>query len=381
MNSLAKQSRTATLAVVLSACLVVAACSSSGKSGTPSSSGASTGTATASSSVAGAQAVVNQYSAQPASIGVTTPLAGSVPKGKTVVFLSCSLDTCRIIADGAKAAAAAAGLTIKILTFDSSNPASLINVMNQALQYNPIAVAVPGLPEQAWNSEVPKYRAAGVPIIPVQIGSALTNDTIKQQVGADGTITGKVLANWFIADSNGHGNAVFINIPGFPTTIELLQSFQSTLASGCSDCKISVTDLTIAQQESGAIASVTVSALKRDPQAKYLLTYGAAFAGVPALLKAAGITGIKVGVGFNVTSNFDDVQQGNIDANVAGGGPFNGWLFVDAALRAYNHQAVGADYGVNPVQIVTKANLDTVHNQIIAPTDYQQQFLKLWGLN
>jgi hypothetical protein len=39
------------------------------------------------------------------------------------------------------------------------------------------------------------------------------------------------------------------------------------------------------------------------------------------------------------------------------------------------------DYGVNPVQIVTKANLDTVHNQIIAPTDYQQQFLKLWGLN
>src|SRR4051794_8902053 len=86
------------LAAVVATATVLAACSSSGSKdtgggGASTSSGGST-SASSSSGIADAKAFVAKYSERPTKIPVTAPVGTTVPKGKTVYFISCGTPEC-----------------------------------------------------------------------------------------------------------------------------------------------------------------------------------------------------------------------------------------------------------------------------------------------
>jgi hypothetical protein len=57
-----------------------------------------------------------------------------------------------------------------------------------------------------------------------------------------------------------------------------------------------------------------------------------------------------------------------------------GWQVMDEELRHLEGMTIPANDGGWPLQLITKANVGTPNNSLQAPTGYQAQFEKLWGV-
>jgi hypothetical protein len=53
---------------------------------------------------------------------------------------------------------------------------------------------------------------------------------------------------------------------------------------------------------------------------------------------------------------------------------------MDEELRHLEGMTIPANDGGWPLQLITKSNVGTPNNSLQAPTSYQAQFEKLWGL-
>ena len=100
--------------------------------------------------------------------------------------------------------------------------------------------------------------------------------------------------------------------------------------------------------------------------------------GLPAALSAAGLSHVKiVGQGGGPTS-FQYMAQGQELALV----PFDyydvDYMMLDSLARHW--AGVPVQLTAPPLWLITKANLPANHTQLFPNvTDYQSQFLKLWG--
>jgi ribose transport system substrate-binding protein len=370
------------------ALLLVAACSSSGsatKGGTSASSGASsTTTSSGSGQVAAAQAATQQSEQQPTQIPLTTKLNSTPPSGKTFVFLQCELAQCKTFAEGVAAGAKALGWTLKVLSFQNSNPATLTAAMDQALQYHPVGVAFTGLPQAVWQSEVAKYKTANVPLIPAYSGEVNRDQTVIADIGAASEPAyGKIIANWLIADSNGAGHALSFRADDFAPLKQFSDSFASTLKSGCDSCEVTDIRATIPQVESGQGTALIVSALQKDPSIKYVVACDAPFVdGLPAALKAVGLYGKVKIVGGGATSVEEKgLTTGDFTALTSLAQRYTGWLMVDAAARHIEGMEISPSDGGEPIQLLTKDNLQTPSDSYDYPSNYPDEFKALWGVS
>jgi ribose transport system substrate-binding protein len=363
--------------------MAVAACSSSGSSSsTASSSSSATGSSTDSAQVTAAKSFIAPYLSAPTTIGPTTPLTSKAPSGKTLVNLMCTTSPqCTTINAGEAAAAKAVGWKLQTIPFDSTNVATLISGLKTALRYHPVAVSLSGIPQVLWQSEVPAYQAAGVPIIPQQTGPVTTSATVPVNEGDDSTIVGKIVGNWFIANSDGKGKALVVDIPDFGYLKEITTSMDSTISSGCASCTISSFNATIAQQAGNTIVPAVVSALQRDRSINYVLAAdGVLIPGLSSAMSAAGITGVTVGGALATAENEQAILNGTETAFTTYNSSYVGWQTVDIVLRDIEKMTIPPyDSGV-PTQLVTKATVGTPNSSATAPANYPQQFEKLWGV-
>lgn len=384
-----------TATAVMSAALLAAGCSSTSKSSsspTTSGSGGSSavssagGSGTASSGSAGSVVATAQAAVAKAMIAPTTILQTqkltSKPKPETIVFLQCELSSCTAIGSGVRAGAKALGWTYKSIAFKTTDATTLISAMKQALQYHPYAVSFSGTPEAIWASEIPAYQSAGVKIIPIVIGPlSSTSATVPVELG-DFTSSGVALANYFIADSNGAGHALVFNIPAFPVLTQVATGIKKTISSGCPDCKVTSLDGTLPQVSGGQIPSTIVTALKKDPSIKYLLTSNLLLVGgVTSALKSAGLTSVKVIGDQPESSDLQAIKNGTESAATVSGNPVLGWMAVDSAARLSEGMSVPANDSGTPVHLLTRTNLTSTNlNDYILPADYPAQFKALWGV-
>jgi ribose transport system substrate-binding protein len=379
-------------AAALAAVLFLGACSSSaGKTGTtstgnvPTTAGSSTTSTNAGSSqVDAAKAATSEALLQPTSIPLTTKLKSTPPSGKTFVFLQCELAQCKTFEEGVAAATKALGWSLKVLTFQNANPATLTADMDQALQYKPVGVAFTGLPQAVWQSEVAKYKSAGVPLIPAYSGPINRDDTVIADIGAVSEPDyGKIIADWFIADSNGTGKALNFRADDFAPLKQFSDSFAATVKSGCDGCGVTDLKATIPQVEGGQATAAIVSALQKDPTIKYVISCDVPFTdGLPAALKAAGLYGKVKIVGGGATSVEEKgLATGDFTALTSLAQRYTGWLMVDAAARHLEGMPIAPSDGGEPIQLLTKANLQTASDSYDYPSNYPDEFKALWGLS
>jgi ribose transport system substrate-binding protein len=371
------------LGVVAILSMTVAACSSSGSS---SSAGASSGSATTSSTgsaqVTAAKSFIAPYLSAPAKIGPTTPLTSKAPSGKTLVNLMCTTSPqCATINAGEVLAAKAVGWKLQTIPFDSTNVATLISGMKTALRYHPVAVSLSGIPQALWQSEIPAYQAAGVPIIPQQTGPVSTSATVPVNEGDDSSVVGKIVGNWFIANSDGKGKALVVDIPDFGYLKEITTSMDSTISAGCPGCTITSLNATIAQQAGNTIVPAVVSALQRNRSINYVLAAdGVLIPGLSSAMSAAGITGVTVGGALATAESEQAILNGTETAFTTYNSAYVGWQTVDIVLRDIEKMTIPPfDSGV-PTQLVTKATVGTPTDSATAPANYPQQFEQLWGV-
>jgi ribose transport system substrate-binding protein len=367
--------------VVAAAVLVAltAACSkpaTSGPSGTAPSGDAA--------AVQNAKAFIAPYLTAPTKIPLTEPLTSAPAPGKTIVFMQCELAQCKVIGDGVEAASKLVGWTYKSIPYQSTNPSTLIAGMDQALQYHPVAVALTSPPYALWQQEVPKYKAAGVALIPsftgaVPIDSTVVANPASPQFSAK---NGDLLANWFIADSNAQGDVLSVDVPDFPYLGDISNEFNTVVARDCTTCTLTKLNIGIPDVVSGAIVTDIVSALRKNPSINYLIASDAAFVqALPSALKAAGLSGkVKVGGCCGVASVEAGLATGDFSAITGVNGNYAAYITVDAALRVSQGLPIPANEWDLPVGLLTKESLDKPSDSYDEPADYINQFKTLWKI-
>jgi ribose transport system substrate-binding protein len=374
------------VAVAMAAAAFLAAACSSSTSGTSTGGNSSTATAGGGGdAVQKAQAFIQPYLTPPTKIPLTEPLTSAPPKGKTIVFLQCELAQCKGIGTGVQLAAQTAGWTFKTITYQSTNPSTLVHAMDSALQFHPAGVAFTSPPYALWSSEVAKYKAAGVPLIPSFTGDVPLDDTIIANPAstAYAQLNGQILANWFVADSGAKGHVLSVSVNDFPYLAGTSDKFNSTVQSDCAGCKLTKLNVGIPDIASGAINSIIVSTLRKDPSINYVLPVDAVLAeALPAALSAAGLAGkVKVAGCCGDTTTEAGLATGQYVAITGVNGVYAGYITLDAAIRHVEGLPIPANEGILPVGLLVKGTTVKPADSFQYPLDFVNQFKALWKLS
>lgn len=372
------------LALVAAASLALLGACSSGSNSTAASSSDSHGSGSDSAGVVAAHAATAKYEVAPTKIGISTPLKEAPPAGKTFVWLDCELSACAEIKTGIQQATQAAGWNLKLVPYKQADSASLIAAFKTALTYHPAAVALSGLPKAVWQSVESDYAKAGVPIIAGYVGPLPLDKTVIGNISGppDGTLTGKILADWFVADSNGAGHALNVRTDDLPYLKTFNDAFAQEVAARCTGCKVTDLNTSVADAVGGKVNGAVVSSLQRDPSLNYVIaTEGPFINGLPAALSAAGLQNkVKVAGENGGVENLTDVKNGTEAAFTGASLHIGGWQYVDLAIRHVEGMTFDPYDGTQPKQLLTKASSFTPTDDYDQPADYQDQFKRLWKL-
>lgn len=385
------------LGVVAIAATALTACggsanSSSAAAGTTSASvtasaGGSGGSAgsNASQEAAAAKERIASLLSPPTKINQSVPLTGKIPTDKPWVIITCELPGCQNIDAGAQEAAKAAGLPVKMLSYKTTDGATLTSAMKQALDYHPIAVSPIGFSQAVWDSLQPKYKAAGVFITPLAVGDMKTSDVVTEGSASqlDYSKSGANMADFVISDSNAQANILVMDLPAFAVLKAWGDGFKSEISQHCSACKVTPLDLTPAQLANNGVVPAIISALQKNKDVTYLASSDAAFmGGLPAALKAAGIKNLKIVGGSPDVNNLQAVADGTETAMTGNADHQYGWTGLDIVARHALGMQVPPGDGGRVEMIITKDNVGTPSKDgLQAPADFQDQYKKLWGLS
>jgi ribose transport system substrate-binding protein len=275
-------------------------------------------------------------------------------------------------------AAKALGWSASTVATDGS-PTSVQAAYDTALRQGANAIVTTAALRAEIASKIPSLQSKGVVVSnccstdPVSSPFIYSTDTPAQ----DGPI-GKWLAAEIVANSKGKANTLYVNIPAFTVLGTLGSEFKSSYKQYCPTCGYDSINVSLTQLPQAP--NLIVSYLRSHPSVNYvaLSVANELDNGLPAALSAAGLSKVKiVGQGGGPT-DFSYVASGRELALV----PFDyynvDYQMVDALARHFAGAPVQST--PPPLWLVTKENLPSNHSSLFPDvTDYQSQFLKLWG--
>jgi ribose transport system substrate-binding protein len=378
----------AAIAGTLALTLALAACGSSSSSSSSSSS-ASTGsnaavTSTPSSGSSGAAAsALAPYKSLPTTINITTPLKSAPPAGKTIVMLGTNNPSNVIIQQGLAQLAAKAHWNYSLVSYDPANPGTFTAAITSALAKHPQYLVEAGLP--LTSSQLAMVKNAGAKWILDSVYPVSVAPPVIGQVDsyAQDALMGKIVADYFITDSGGKGNAVIEHVPSYPILDGFTTGFGNEVKAQCSGCKTSTTNVTIPDLVAGKVPSTMVSALRQNPSANYLVFDDGPFAdGITSALSAAGFSGKVKVIGEAADQAGLAALKTGQEAAWTGFDPgYQALEDMDIAFRDALGMTIPVDQeALQPTQLLTKDTIGSTTNWS-APTDAQAQFLKLWHLS
>jgi ribose transport system substrate-binding protein len=365
--------------------LALAACGSSGSSSSSSSnSAAAIGTSTAaggSAAVSAAAAALKPYVALPTTINITTPLKAAPPSGKTIVMLGTNNPSNVLVQQEMSKLAKLAKWNYSLVTYYPANPGTFTAALTSALAKHPQYLAEAGLPLTA--SQLATTKAAGAKwildsVYPVTVAPPVIAQT---DAFAQDVLMGKIVADYFISDSGGKGNAVVEHVPAYPILDGFTTGFGAEVKAQCPACKVSIANITIPDLAAGKAPSTLVSALRANPSANYLVFDDGPFAdGITSALSAAGLSKVKV-IGEAADQAGIAALKSGQEAAWTGFDPgYEALENMDVAFRDAEGMAIPASQeALQPTQLLTKQTIGSTTTWS-APTDAEAQFLKLWHL-
>jgi ABC-type sugar transport system substrate-binding protein len=368
------------LAVATVLAAVAAGCASTS---TKSSGGGSASGSSESQAVA-ARKRLEVYMRTPAEINQRVPLVGKIPTSKPWVIVSCELPGCRQITEGAAAAGKAAGVPTEVLTYMTTDETTYTDQMKKALKLDPIAVTPIGGSQSPWNSLQDDYRSADVIITSIAIGDTSPSDVVTEGSGSqvDYHRSGGEMADYVIASSGAKAKVRIQDVPAFSALKAYADGVRDQMSKACSDCTYTSLDLAPAQVASNSVVSAIIAALQSDRSIDYLVSSDGAFmVGISSALDAAGLSNVKVVGGAPSYANLTELKSGRSTAWTGQAQDQLGWVALDIIGRKILGMEVPPADGGAVVQILTKENVGAPSETGLGvPTDYQEQFSKLWGL-
>jgi len=270
-----------------------------------------------------------------------------------------------------------------LVTYDPANPGTFTQAETTALAKHPQYLVEAGLPLTA--SQLAMAKNAGAKWILDSVYPVSVTDPVIGQVDAyaQDALMGKIVADYFVSDSGGKGNAVIEHVPAYPILDGFTTGFGNEVKAQCPACKTSTANITIPDLVAGKVSSDLVSALRSNSSANYLVFDDGPFAdGVTSALSAAGLNGKVKIIG-------EAADQAGVAALKTG--QESAWTGFDPGYQAYEdmdiafRQAEGmpiplAQEAQQPTQLLTKDTIGSTTNWS-APSDAQAQFLKIWHIS
>ncbi len=383
----------AAIAGTLLLALALAACGSSSSSSSSASTAANASSQTSSSgsaststsgsgSTSAAAAALKPYTSLPTTINITTPLKSAPPAGKTIVDLGTNNPSNVLIQQGMQKLAAMAHWNYSLVSYDPANPGTLTAAITSALAKHPQYLAEAGVPLTA--PQLAMIKSGGAKMIFDSVYPVTVTPPVIGQVDAfaQDALMGKIVADYFISDSAGKGNAVIEHVPSYPILGGFTDGFTKEVKAQCPGCKTSETDITIPDLVAGKAPSTLVSALRSNSSANYLVFDDGPFAdGITSALSGAGLSSKVKVIG-------EAADQAGIAALKTG--QEAAWTGFDPGYQALENMDIAfrdaegmpvpiTQEALQPTQLLTKATIGSTTNWS-APADAEAQFLKLWHL-
>ncbi len=370
--------------------LAVAACGSTSSSSSTASSAASSGSSGGSSTAASsgsastsaAAAALTPYKTLPATINITTPLKSAPPAGKTIVMLGTNNPSNVIVQQEMAKLAADAKWNFSVVSYDPANPGTFTQAETTALSKHPQYLVEAGLPLTA--SQLAMAKSAGAKwildsVYPVTVAPPVI---AQSDAYAQDALMGKIIADYFISDSGGKGNAVIEHVPAYPILDGFTTGFTNEVKAQCPGCKTSTTNITIPDLVAGKVGSDLVSALRSNSSANYLVFDDGPFAdGITSALSAAGLSKVKIIGEAADTAGIAALKNGSESAWTGFDPGYESYENMDIAFRDTEGMPIPlAQEAQQPTQLLTKATIGSTTNWS-APSDAQAQWLKLWHLS
>jgi ribose transport system substrate-binding protein len=370
--------------------LAVTACGSSSSSTTSSSAASpatpsSSGSSSSSSGSAGlkeAQAIVAKYSQTPTALTISAPITKPIPTGKTVDFIDCGIPTCTAVGNGFTQAAEKLGWTVKVIP-GSTEPAAAQVAFETAIQNHPDAVAYTGVARAEINQQLTQLGKLKIPVSVCCTtdpkGNGITNVYLSAPASVQG---GNVSAAYIVANSGGKANTLYVDLPDFPIYVPWRKSFAASYKKFCPTCQLATLPLPITSIGKNA-PELIANYLDAHRSINYVYVVNDdAGLGLPAAMRAAGVTGVKY-VGANATSaNFSAVTSGQELAIIPASTAEFGWYQADILAR-YFAGVPQVNESQTDVQIWTAKDIPkdaaSSGGAVVVDPGYQTQFLKLWG--
>lgn len=268
-------------------------------------------------------------------------------KGKTVWWIAD--ESSNIIvqwADYANQAFTKEGVTVH-LDDPGQTESGHIQAFQLAIAAKPAAIVLAdGNPAVEFEAQIAQAKAAGIPVFslvshPLPKGSAPVVPGLVNDISYSYPRVGVLLADWFVADSKGKGDALLIDLGGIPSSEWELDGFKQEVKRLNTDVKYQEVSAPY-QTEQQVIPSQVRSALLANKNIDYVLPPfdSMALIAQPAIVQAGDASKVKT-AGFNtIIPQMENLKAGNTPFAMDIGGPNNweSYAVVDDVLRYWNNQ-------------------------------------------
>lgn len=216
-------------------------------------------------------------------------------------------------------------------------------------------------------------------------GMPVETDGVVADVGWDYRMPGTLLADWFVADSQGMGHALLLTSNDYVASVLIQKAFESEVDRLCPDtCEVTAQDSTVSQWQS-RLQTLTQTSLQRDPAVNYVVTPFDAMTSfvLPGINQAGADDRVKVG-SFNASPAVMQQLQDPGSPMAVDVGNSNEWAVgavVDTLLRVMTGNTETVDYKI-PFRIFDRRNTAGMdlrtENESWFGDQYLPYFRKVW---
>lgn len=394
---LTRRLATVGLAGLASVALGLTACSSS-TSTTSNGSGGSSAAADSGSggSMATAKADLAKYSGKVSDYPTIPSLTGGVNaiKGKTIWYvpIGSAVPILNAFGVGIHQALDKVGANFHVCD-GKFVPTTIASCLDQAATQHADAVITGYIDYGLVPTSFDKLTAANIPVLIAgeQPSGGKTNSPKLAFYDTSESINliQKLDADAVIADSNGKAKVLFLGVTDSPQTKGAAAYSKQYFASNCPGCTFTEIDYNTASIDK--VPSQVSSALIAHPDTTYVVpSLDAAAPGAMSGIQTAGFTDkVKMASTNGALDSLQRIKAGQVQFVDVGISPiYTGWQFTDGMFRMLNGGLPDTS-NVGVIRVFTKDNVGDLQLTPDAYTtidwygsnDYQQTFLKAWGVS
>ena len=335
-----------------------------------------------------ATAAVEHFEEEPQEISVNTPLSKVPPKGQSIAYLAANVEGVKPLLTGFEAATTAIGWKFIQIPFTAGDPSSLAAAMEKAVQDEPDYIVSSSNPVTLFSKGLAEAKEKGIPVM-----NQFTTEPYYPEGNGNGLYyivdeekyyqrQGKLLADYVIANTEGKGSAVIVNIPEYPVLEETTKAAVAELGK-CSECESGTIEQSIGDAAGGKTASLVTAYLQQHPETEYIiLTAGEMSTGLRAALSSAGVgEGTKIISGYPLQPNVEAVASGSETAALALAQEEATWRIIDACARLSVGDSLKPISGkFTATMMQTENNLGEKPELFQGAPGFEEQYEELWGL-